>query len=174
MLVKGHTEKQDSVRKAVFLLFLAFFPILYFVLGRIWMVAAASAAAAVIPLPGLSIVVDFGLLTYEVNFYKSQFGLPKEKSDEFQKLSKENQDIILKFYFTSVVELAKLFTFFAVTSAVEEAARYFPLVGSVIASSLSFGSTYYFLSQCLNELEKPASNLLDETNTKVGEDKDME
>jgi amino acid permease len=125
------------------------------------MVATVSAAIAVIPLPGLSILVDFGLLTYEVNFYKSQLGLPKEKSNEFQKMTKENQETILKFCFISMAELSKLFTLFAFTSAVEEAARYIPFAGSVIAGSLSFSSTCYFLRQCLNELEKPALNLLD-------------
>ncbi|CAB4038819.1 interferon-inducible GTPase 5-like, partial [Paramuricea clavata] len=135
--------------------------------GRIWMVAAVSAAAAVIPLPGLSIVVDFRLLTYVVDFYKSQLSLPEEASYEFQKMSKENKEIILKFYFTNAVELAKIFTLVAFNSAAEEAARFIPFVGSAIAGSISFSSTYYFLSHCLSELEKTASNLLDETNTKV-------
>ena len=135
------------------------------------MVAAASAAAAaVIPLPGLSIVVDFGLLTHEVNFYKSQLGLPREESNEFLKMTKENQEKILKFCFTNVAQLTKIFTVFAASSAVEEVARFLPLVGSAIAGSISFGSTYYFLRQCLNELEKTALHLLDETNAKVGED----
>ncbi|CAB4024039.1 interferon-inducible GTPase 5-like [Paramuricea clavata] len=138
--------------------------------GRIWMVAAASAAAAVIPLPGLSIVVDFRLLTHEVNLYKSQLGLPKEKSNEFLKLTKENREIILKFCFTNAAELAKILTVFAAGSAVEEVARFIPIIGSAIAGGISFGSTYYFLRQCLNELEKTALNLLDETNANVVRD----
>jgi hypothetical protein len=121
------------------------------------MVVAASAAVAALPLAltGLSILVDFGLLTYEVNFYKSQLGLPKEKSNEFLKN-------ILKFCFTSAAELAKIFTAGDAGSALEEVTRFIPFLGSAIAGSISFGSTYYFLHQCLNDFEKTALNLLDE------------
>ena len=148
-----------------------------------WSVAATSAAVAAIPLPGVSIVADFALIMYEVNLYKSQLGLPKEKSKKFQKMSKEDQETILKFCFTTIAELVRCIQRhaaysqakrYAASTAVEEFVRYIPFIGSVIAGSISFGSTYYFLWQCLNELEKTALNLLDETNTKVGKDMDID
>jgi uncharacterized protein (DUF697 family) len=149
------------------------------------MVAATSAAVAAIPLPGLSIVVDFALIIQEVNLYKSQLGLPKEKSNEFQEMTKVNQETILKFCFTSMAALAQSvqgYTYearsqakrYATSTLVEEFARYIPFIGSLIASSISYGCTYYFLRQCLNELKKTALNHLDETNTKVGKDMDID
>jgi hypothetical protein len=147
------------------------------------MVAATSAAAAVIPLPGLSIVVDFALIMQEVNLYKSQLGLPKEKSNEFQEMTKVSRETILKFCFTSITALAQSVQGYgarsqakryATSTLVEEFARYIPFIGSLIAGSISYGCTYYFLWQCLNELEKTAFNLLDETNTKVGKDMDID
>jgi hypothetical protein len=97
--------------------------------------AAVSAAAAVVPVPGLSILVDFGLLTHEINFYKSQLGIPKVKTKEFLKMTKENREAIRKFCFTNVAELAKVFTVFAVGSALEEVSRFISFVGTLRAKS---------------------------------------
>ena len=138
------------------------------------MVAVASAAAALIPLPGLSFAVDFALLTYEVNFYKSQLGIPKEKTKEFLKFAKEHQETIKKLCFTNVAELAKIFIVFTVGSALEEVSRFIPIIGSAIGSGISFSSTRYVLRQCLNEFEKTTSSQLDKTNTKVGKDMDID
>ena len=52
--------------------------------SRIWMVASASFAAAIVPLPGLSIAVDLTLITAEIAFYRSQLGLPEEGSERFR------------------------------------------------------------------------------------------
>ena len=54
--------------------------------GRIWKVAAASGAAAGIPLPGLSFAVDSALILNELRLYRTQLGLPETKSSEFAKL----------------------------------------------------------------------------------------
>ena len=54
--------------------------------GRIWMVASASAAAAMVPIPGLSVAVDIGLMIKEITFYRTQLGLPEEGSAEFANL----------------------------------------------------------------------------------------
>ena len=43
--------------------------------GRIWMVASASAAAALVPIPGLSFGVDTALILNEYRFYIEQLGL---------------------------------------------------------------------------------------------------
>ena len=49
--------------------------------GRIWKVAAVSAAAAIAPLPGLSLAVDAALILTELNLYRSQLGLPEVRLD---------------------------------------------------------------------------------------------
>ncbi|XP_067053128.1 interferon-inducible GTPase 1-like [Acropora muricata] len=45
--------------------------------ARLGIVAAASAAAAVVPLPGLSLTVDAMLILRELNLYRTQLGLPE-------------------------------------------------------------------------------------------------
>ena len=134
------------------------------------MVAAISAAGAVVPLPGVSIVVDLTILTKEMNFYKSQLGLPDENSYEFKTLTPENQEKVRKFCVTSAIQIANLLEAYAASSAVEEATRYIPIVGSLIAGSISFSSTYYFLHECLKDLEETAMVFLDATSTRVVDD----
>ena len=145
-----------------------------FISGRIWMVASLSSAGAVIPVPGLSIAVDLTLLTKEVSLYKSQLGLPEENSFEFRRMTPQNQEKVRKFCFTSAVQIANLVAAYGASSAVEEVTRYIPVLGSVIAGGISFSSTYYFLQQCLKELEKTANDYLDEINTRIGEDLDID
>ena len=144
------------------------------VLGRIWMVASASAAAACVPLPGLNVAVDLALLTNEVSFYKSQLGLPDEESHEFQKMTPANQEKVRKFCVTSAVQMASFLATYAAGSAAEEFARFIPFVGLVIAGGISFSSTYYFLHQCLNELEGTALSFLDEMTTRTVDDFDVD
>jgi len=51
----------------------------------------------------------------------------------------------LSLYFTGVA-----------SQAVEEFARYIPLIGSLIAAPISFGGTYYMLKYLLDRMEKVA------------------
>ena len=138
------------------------------------MVAAASGAGAVVPLPGLSVALDLALLTREVNMYKSQLGLPEGTSYEFRRMSPEIQAKVKRFCLTSTVQIANLVKFYTASSAVEEFTRYIPFVGCAIAGGISFSSTYCFLKGCLNELEETALAFLDEINTRVGDDMEID
>ena len=117
------------------------------------MVAAASGAGALIPLPGLSVALDLVLLRKEVDLYKSQLGLPEEMSSEFRRCTPVIRAKAKRFCLTSAVQIANLVKFYISGSAVEEFTRYIPFVGCAIAGGISFSSTYYFLQGCLNELE---------------------
>ena len=138
------------------------------------MVAAVSAAGACVPLPGLNVSVDLALLTKEVSFYKSQLGLPDEESHEFQKMTPENQEKVRKFCVTSAEQMAPFLATYTAGSAVEEFARFFPFVGPAIAGRISFKSTYYFLHQCLNELEETALSFLNEMSTRAVDDVEID
>ena len=139
--------------------------------GRIWKVAAASFTGALIPLPGLSITVDLMLLKSESDLYKSQLGLPEEKSDEFRRImTPELREKLQKLCMTTTAQIAELMSGYAASSVIEEATRFIPILGSVIAGSISYSSTYYFLQRYLNELESAALQFMDELNTRVGED----
>ena len=125
-------------------------------------------------MPGLSVALDLDLLTKEVNFYKSQLGLPKENSHVFHKLTPEIQERIHKFCLTSTVEIGKLLAAYTASSTAEEFTRYILLVGISIAGSISFISAYCFLQGCLNELEETALNCLDVINARVADDMDLD
>jgi purine-cytosine permease-like protein len=138
------------------------------------MAATASCVGGLIPIPGVSLAVDLGIITKEINVYKSRIGLPEENSREFHKMSSETKEKVHKYYCTGATEIATLLTTFGVRSAaIEEGSRFIPLIGSAIAGGISFSSTYYFLQQYLNELEKTALDFLDEITTKVDEDIDF-
>ena len=134
------------------------------------MVAAASAAVAAAPVPGLSLAFDTALLIKEINFFKSQLSIPKENSEEFRRTTPEIKAKILKFCVTSAVQIGRLLIPYAASSAVEEVARYIPFVGNVIAAKISFATTIYFLNNCLSELEETALNVLDKIGDRVVDD----
>ncbi|XP_028404172.1 T-cell-specific guanine nucleotide triphosphate-binding protein 1-like [Dendronephthya gigantea] len=137
---------------------------------RIWKVATASGAGAVIPVPGLSVALDVALLIKEVNFYKSQLGLPDENSYEFNNMTPEIKEKVRKFCLTSAVQLGNLMAAYTASSAVEEFTRFIPFVGSIIAGGISFSSTYYFLHGCLKEMEETALDILECLNESLVDD----
>ena len=119
----------------------------------------------------MSITADLALLAAELNFYKSQLGLPEENSSQFQRMSKENQEKFRKFCGIGVSEIAHLLTAYTASSTAEEFSRFIPLLGIAVAGSISFASTYNFLQQCLNDLEKTALDYLsNEVRQTVEED----
>ncbi|XP_046843968.1 interferon-inducible GTPase 5-like [Xenia sp. Carnegie-2017] len=142
--------------------------------GRIWMIATASAVGALVPLPGLSIAVDVTLITTEMNFYKSQLGLPDENSQEFNMLTPAQQNLVRQLCTTSAAQLAKIMATYATSSTVEEMVRFVPIIGSVIAGGISFTSTYLFLQSCVSQSEKAALEFLHQANIKSVDDLDID
>ena len=133
------------------------------------MVAAASATGMALPFPGLPFALEILALISELNLYKSQLGLPKENSDEFRRMTPENQEKVRKYCTTSAGEITHLvekmpnFTFETVIQCI-------PILGAVYCGSISFRRNYHFLHQCLNELEGIALDFLDELTTIAVED----
>ena len=70
------------------------------------MVAVASAAAAMVPLPGLSLAVDAALILRELSLYRSQLGLPEVGSAEFAKLHLATKEKVLQVGFTTAAQLS--------------------------------------------------------------------
>lgn len=130
--------------------------------GRIWMVASASGAAALVPIPGLSVAVDVGLITNEISFYRTQLGLPEEGSPEFAKLTVTNQEKVRKICLTTTSQVAGFLAAYASETALEEFSRFIPIVGLAIAGSMSFATTYYGLQHCLKKGEESALSILNE------------
>ena len=118
---------------------------------RIMYVATASAVAASVPIPG--------------DFYISQLGIPDEGSNRFSLLSFNIQSEIKALSTTlgTAMRIGGLVAAYSTESVVEEFSRYIPFIGVAIASPMSYGATYYFLSKWLGQLEETALKVLEET-----------
>ena len=138
---------------------------------RIWLVAAASAAVALVPIPGVSTVADIGLIVREMEFYRSQLGLPKDRPDKFKMLTETTQ-VKVKMYL-KFVELAVKGTgwlaAYAGKAAAEELVRFLPFALATV-SATSCGTTYFVLLHCLEIMADAAFAILGEATEKTAED----
>ena len=134
---------------------------------RSWVVAALSAAAAIVPLPGVSVTVDAGLILNELSLYRSQLGLPAVGSAEFAKLSLATKEKVLQVGLTTAAQVSGFLAPYAFEATVEDVARYLPVVGLAIASGMSFGATYYALYKLLGAVEDAALSVLKEAHEKT-------
>ena len=130
--------------------------------GRIWMVASASAAAAMVPIAGLSVAVDLGLMIREITFYRTQLGLPEEGSAEFANLQVNTQENVRRMCLKTAAQVTRFLTVYAAEASVEEFVRFIPLLGLALAGGMSFATTYYGLQHCLGKVEEVALTILNE------------
>ena len=142
--------------------------------GRIWKVATLSAAVAFFPIPGLSIAVDIPLILNEFALYRSQLALPEKGTADFEKLHVTTQDAVAKISITTAAQLAAYLSVFATESAVEEAVSYIPILGSMIASTISFTTTYAALQKCLKTVEETALLVLKEAAIEAANEEILE
>ena len=140
--------------------------------GRIRYVATLSAAVAFFPIPGLSIAVDVGLILKEFAFYRSQLDLPETGTAKFEKLHVTTQAAVTKLIITTPAHLAAYLSLLATESAVEEAVSLIPILGSLIASTMSFTTTYAALQECLKAVEETALLVLREASVEANEEVD--
>ena len=142
--------------------------------GRIWKVALLSGAAAAIPVPGLSFVVDCGIILKELSLYRNQLGLPEMGSTEFVQLHLATREKILSVYLTTAAQLSGVLAPYAAEAVLEEFTRFIPFVGLIIASSMSFCATYRALSTLLTDVEDAAKLVLKEAVEKKAADLEQE
>lgn len=134
--------------------------------GRIWKVAAASAAAAFIPVPGAATATDLVLILREISFYRSFLDVPKDGSHKFSLLSLATQNEIKAMGVNlSSLRLGSVWLLAAFVSvqAIEEVVRFVPFLGKGVASAMAMCSTSYFLKIWLEKTEKTALLVLQET-----------
>ena len=115
---------------------------------RIKYVATACAVAAGVSIPGVSIAADIVLMKREIDLYIDQLNLPQEGSNEFSLLSFKTQTEIKSWSVVrdNTIKIGRLVAAYTIED-VEEFSRFIPFIGIAIASSLSYGATYYFLSK---------------------------
>ena len=140
--------------------------------GRIWMVASASAAAALVPIPGVSFGVDAALILRELSFYRSQLGLPEEGSAEFATLPFSTQEKVRKVCLTTAAQLGGFLAAYSAEAVLEDVTRFIPFVGLAIASGMSFTATYFVLHKLLQQVEEAAKLVLREAAQKAIEEID--
>ncbi|XP_063353847.1 interferon-inducible GTPase 5-like [Pelmatolapia mariae] len=136
---------------------------------RLYWLSALSAAVAAVPVPGLSIAVDIGVLVGAVTDYVFGFGLDIKS---LQRLSastgvphadlhaaivsplaavKISKELLLKV----LRQIAGAATFMAL----EEVSRFIPIVGIPLAMVFSFTTTYRLLNFILNQLAEDAQKV---------------
>ena len=133
---------------------------------RIWIVSALSAAGAFIPIPGLSICVDTALLTHELAFYKEQFALDDESLAILSKRITRGTEIGRIKSITeigSLDNLMHLLRTYPKNILVEEASRFIIGIGWLVASALSFATTYRMLNDQLDRLSKASDHIMELT-----------
>ena len=144
---------------------------------RMWLVAGASAAVALAPIPGLSFGVDMALICYEISQYLAQIGIPKQGSEMFDILgdTTKKQVISLSLNFASVAGISALLAREAGAGiATEEFARFIPFIGSAIAGTLSFAGTFTVLRIALNRIEAVALAVLEDAAQQSLDDLDLD
>ena len=142
--------------------------------GRIKFVASFSAVAAFFPIPGLSIAVDIPLILNEFALYRSQLDLPEKRTADFEKLQVTTQEAVGKLSITTAAQLVAYLTVFVTESAADEAVSYIPILGSVIASTMSFTTTYTALQKCLKAVEETALLVLKEAAIEAANEEVLE
>jgi hypothetical protein len=137
---------------------------------RIWMIASVSAVVAAIPIPFLSLGFDATLVIAEAEFYRKQLGLDRTALEKLSRVYHIPMEKIEKglneiFPIHHLISLRRFVLDFAKKQAVgattEEFSRFIPYVGSVIASTLSFGVCYFVLYKILIRMEQASLKVID-------------
>jgi len=134
--------------------------------SRMWKAAALSGTVGLIPLPGVSLVKDIGIVTKESEFYFTQLDLDETSLSRYAELTKTDyqhlRTIVVSslggFEIRAIVDTCANVKGAALgaAAAAEECLRYIPLIGFLIAAPLSFAGTYYALKLVLDKMERVA------------------
>jgi hypothetical protein len=130
--------------------------------------AAAAAGAAAIPLPGVDIAADIGLLLEAMPEIMRKFGLRKEDIDSYDEQRKVMIYSILKKLGIETIgvliteELIKKILFkMAGRVAVKSVTKYIPFIGTAIAASASFTAMKYLLDDLTDDCFEVSLELID-------------
>ena len=95
--------------------------------------------------------------------YYRQFGLNNTTPEKHTLLGKKIRDIIERYSFRSAVDFAPAIATktFGLMLGVEEVSTFIPIIGIVIAGSISFAFTLRYLLHAINELEEAAMAVWD-------------
>ncbi|XP_060549862.1 interferon-inducible GTPase 5-like [Pantherophis guttatus] len=134
---------------------------------EIWKLATVSAGAAAVPIPGVGVACDVTILIKYLSKYRDSFGLDEESLARLAKkanksveeikevikspLAKEiSRDLVLKLLTKAGGGALMVMEYFVST---------IPIFGSVAAGGISFGTTFYMLKSCLDEVANDAQQV---------------
>jgi hypothetical protein len=141
---------------------------------RVWMIATLSAAVNFVPILGLSVAVDISLLEYEAKFYRKTLALDVQSLLSMVNVHGTTLDELRKYYetlndkvYNEIIFGKELMSFimkklstYAASIMAKELLRYIPIVGQVVSSTVSFGTTFTILNGVLDDLHIAAFKLL--------------
>ena len=135
------------------------------VLGR----AATSAGASVIPLPGLDIAADVGLLMKLLPAINRKFGLAPEQIEHLDPARKALVYSLIKKGGRSLVGrvitkelIVAVLKRVGVQMTARQAAKYVPIAGQVASAFLGFGAMMYIGASHVDECYRIAKAAIDE------------
>ncbi|XP_073458025.1 interferon-inducible GTPase 5-like isoform X1 [Aquarana catesbeiana] len=136
---------------------------------HIWKWATLSCAVAAVPIPGLSVACDIGILVREMRKYQKAFGLDQRSleklANRFDKDVKELKSVIRSPIVLKEIN-KELVTTFLTRGAVgalvlvEYLTSTIPVIGTVVAGGMSFGTTYYMLYHFFKDIADDAVRVL--------------
>ncbi|KAM4015482.1 interferon-inducible GTPase 5-like [Anomaloglossus baeobatrachus] len=135
----------------------------------IWLWALLSGGVAAVPIPGLSVALDIGILVKAMKTYMNAFGLDekslKKLADTFGKDVNELKSVIKSPIVTKEINKELIITILksAVIGGlmlVEYVVSTIPVIGSLAAGNISFRSTHWMLSGFLEEIAEDAVRVL--------------
>ncbi|XP_054854901.1 uncharacterized protein LOC129342969 [Eublepharis macularius] len=135
----------------------------------IWKVSLVSCGIGAIPVPGLSLVCDIGILVATMRYFCKVFGLDEDSlcrlASRVGKPLSMLRSAIKKSPMASqvttefVIDLLTKSLLCGTMMAVEFALDFVPVLGSLTGGGLSFVTTFYILKSFLHDVEEDAENV---------------
>ncbi|XP_077051447.1 interferon-inducible GTPase 5-like [Siphateles boraxobius] len=137
--------------------------------ANIGKVALLSAFVATVPVPGLSIAMDFAIVKKEIETYYNTFGLDdpslKKLCEKSGKTIEELKSLMkspLRFGINpaSILSLLGAASLVVAENAVEYVASLIPILGTVVAGGMSYMTVSRMLKRALDDIAEDARNVL--------------
>ncbi|XP_072281857.1 interferon-gamma-inducible GTPase 10-like isoform X2 [Pyxicephalus adspersus] len=136
---------------------------------QIWKWATLSCGVAAIPIPGLSVACDVGILVAQMIEYRNAFGLDQKSlenlANKFNKDVNELKSVIKSPIVVKEINKELVTTLLTrgatgVLMFIEYLASNIPVVGTMAAGGISFGTTYLMLYNFLKDIAEDAERVL--------------
>ena len=123
--------------------------------------ASAAGLAAAVPVPGIDITADIGIMFELLPAINRKFGLSYDQIDQLDSETKRVLLVIITSAGSELVEkvitkqvIAKLLKKIGSKIAVKQVAKYVPFIGTVVSADISFGAMKYLgnshIDDCYN------------------------